>query len=65
MHSNEYQEVMRTIEGLKTGTALVYSPSAALRIDGQGKLVTGTSGLMKLKVRKRVTSDGGMSVLAV
>jgi DNA helicase HerA-like ATPase len=65
MHSNEYHETMEKIERLKTGMALVYAPAAALSIDKQGKLVNGVSQLLKLKVRKRVTNDGGMSVLAV
>ena len=68
---------MRTIESLKTGTALVYAPNAVLGWkekagkDGEGSgkkrggLVKGTGRMMKLSMRKRITSDGGQSVLAV
>jgi len=68
---------MRTIEGLKTGTALVYAPNAVLgwknaagegsKDKGNGKngLVKGVGRMLKVSMRKRITSDGGQSVLAV
>ena len=56
---------MEAIECLKTGTALVYSPNAVLDRGEDGGFVKGTGKLMKVKVRKRVTSDGGLSMLAV
>ncbi|KAF1943971.1 hypothetical protein EJ02DRAFT_113862 [Clathrospora elynae] len=65
MRADEQHEVMKAIESLKTGTALVYSPNAALGRNEAGRLVKGTGRLMKMSVRKRVTSDGGQSVLAV
>tara|TARA_R110002003_G_scaffold145_1_gene13362 strand:+ start:2962 stop:3360 length:399 start_codon:yes stop_codon:yes gene_type:complete len=65
LSSDEHQIVMRAIENLKTGTALVYSPAAVLSRDERGRLVKGTGQLLKIRVRKRVTSDGGQSVLAV
>jgi hypothetical protein len=70
--ASEEDQIMQVIEGLKTGTALVYSPAAVLgrqtRKDGEGEsgsLLTGTSRLMSLRVRNRITSDGGQSVMAV
>jgi hypothetical protein len=65
LSSDEHQIVMRAIENLKTGTALVYSPAAVISRDERGRLVKGTGQLLKIRVRKRVTSDGGQSVLAV
>lgn len=71
------EDIMRTIESLKTGTALVYAPNAVLgwkenvgegiggSEKGKGGLVKGTGRMMKLSMRKRITSDGGQSVLAV
>jgi hypothetical protein len=43
----------------------VYSPNAALDIDGKDELVKGTGKFRKVAMRKRITSDGGQSVLAV
>jgi hypothetical protein len=33
--------------------------------DDSGDLITGTSRFIKVRIRKRITSDGGQSVLAV
>lgn len=57
--------IMRTIEGLKTGSALVYSSNAILGQCEDGTLLKGTGNLLEINIRKRVTSDGGQSVLAV
>jgi DNA helicase HerA-like ATPase len=57
--------VMEEIESLKTGTAIMYSPAAVLGRNRDGSLITGTSRMIKVSVRKRITSDGGLSVLAV
>jgi hypothetical protein len=65
MDVEEHEMVMRAIEGLKTGTALVYSPNAALGRDDRGELVKRTVKFLKVSMRKRITSDGGQSVLAV
>ncbi|KAF2685473.1 hypothetical protein K458DRAFT_301216 [Lentithecium fluviatile CBS 122367] len=71
------ENLMRTIECLKTGTALVYAPNAVLgwktsgskdgedNITRRAGLVMGTGRMMKVSVRKRITSDGGQSILAV
>jgi hypothetical protein len=56
---------MTAIEGLKTGTALVYSPASVIGKDDDGLLIKGVGRLLEVKMRKRVTSDGGQSVLAV
>ncbi|CAO2647186.1 Nn.00g081080.m01.CDS01 [Neocucurbitaria sp. VM-36] len=61
----EHQMMMQSIENLKTGSALVYSPNAVLGKDETGGLIKGTGRLMKVNIRKRVTSDGGQSMLAV
>lgn len=65
MRPEEHHMVMEAIESLKTGTALVYSPNAVIGQDNTGKLVKGTGKLLKVHMRKRVTNDGGQSVLAV
>ena len=65
MKPEEHHMVMRVIEGLKTGIALVYSPNSVLGKDEEGRLIKGVGRFLELKVRKRVTSDGGQSVLAV
>jgi hypothetical protein len=65
MDVEEHEMVMRAIEGLKTGTALVSSPNAALGRDDRGELVKRTVKFLKVSMRKRITSDGGQSVLAV
>lgn len=58
---NPYQE----IESLRTGTALMYSSNAVLGKSGNGDLLRGASCLLKVSVRKRVTADGGRTVLCV
>jgi hypothetical protein len=59
------EDLMLKIEGLRTGEALVYSPNAVLGRDDSGDLITGTSRFIKVRIRRRITSDGGQSVLAV
>ena len=55
---------MERIEGLSTGTAVVYSPNSVLDyVDG--KVTKGTGKMMTVNIRKRITADGGQSVLAV
>ncbi|PSN58637.1 hypothetical protein BS50DRAFT_65017 [Corynespora cassiicola Philippines] len=61
---HDHGRLMQAIESLKTGAALVYCPTAALGKDRDGKLVKGTGRLMEIRVRQRVTRDGGRSVLA-
>lgn len=57
--------IMRQIESLDTGEALVYSPSAVLGQNEDGSLVKAVGRLLKVSVRKRVTLDGGASIMAV
>lgn len=58
-------DLMRKIESLKTGQAIVYSPNTVLGSDDCGNLIMGTSGMIDVQVRRRLTNDGGQSVLAV
>jgi hypothetical protein len=57
--------LMQRIESLTTGMAIIYSPNAVLGCDEGGNLITGTSRMVNVSIRKRITSDGGQSVLAV
>jgi len=57
--------IMPQIEELKTGEALVYAPSAVLGTCEGESQIKSTGRLMKMHVRKRVTFDGGESVMAV
>jgi DNA helicase HerA-like ATPase len=59
------EELMLKIESLTTGEALLYAPNAVLGRDDSGNLITGTSRFIKVGIRRRITSDGGQSVLAV
>ncbi|KAJ7325437.1 hypothetical protein DFH08DRAFT_752550 [Mycena albidolilacea] len=56
-----YKEVM----ALPTGHALVFSPAAALATDERGKVVLLGRNHLRLRVRPRLTLDGGASILAV
>ncbi|KAL1597158.1 hypothetical protein SLS60_008740 [Paraconiothyrium brasiliense] len=58
------EALMERIEGLSTGTAIVYSANSVLGYD-EGRLKKGTGIMTKVKMRKRITADGGQSVLAV
>ncbi|KAI1537805.1 ATPase [Pyrenophora tritici-repentis] len=60
-----HDDLMRRIESLKTGRAIIYSPSAVLGLDEYNRLIMGTSRMIDVRVRRRLTSDGGQSVLAV
>ncbi|KAF2125416.1 hypothetical protein P153DRAFT_434481 [Dothidotthia symphoricarpi CBS 119687] len=57
--------IMQDIESLRTGEALVYSPNAVLGKNEDGSLIKPTGRLLKLGIRKRVTVDGGESIMAV
>lgn len=65
MSSQDHDKLLGDIEALKTGRALVYSSGAVLGKNEDGTLVKGTGKMMRMGIRKRVTSDGGQSVLAV
>ncbi|KAI8933441.1 hypothetical protein NX059_010055 [Plenodomus lindquistii] len=57
--------IMRRIEGLETGEALVYCPNAVLGKDDTDALIKATGRLMNVRIRKRITADGGESIMAV
>ncbi|KAF2113849.1 hypothetical protein BDV96DRAFT_496095 [Lophiotrema nucula] len=57
------KDVIRAIEQLRTGTALVYSSNAVLGRNGDGTLDKGAGRLVVMKMRKRITFDGGQSIL--
>ncbi|ORY19148.1 hypothetical protein BCR34DRAFT_472244 [Clohesyomyces aquaticus] len=65
MASHDHNELLRHIERLLTGHALIYSAKAILGRTETGTLVTGTGKLMEVKMRMRVTSDGGQSKMSV
>jgi hypothetical protein len=65
MPSDQYQATMVAIEGLETGKALIYSASAVLNQNEDGSLVKGAGKLLEVRMRKRITRDGGQSLLAV
>ncbi len=49
------------IINLKAGEALLFAPSAILDVEN----VVGQGSYLKVRVRHRLTSDGGRSVLAI
>ena len=63
--AEEREDLMLRIESLTTGQAILYSPTAVFGRGVGGELVTGTSKLFNVSIRKRLTGDGGQSVLAV
>ena len=64
---NGGKELFQKIVGLATGEGLVFAPSAVLGRNGgdEGEWVKLREGLVAVKVRKRVTWDGGRSIVAV
>ncbi|KAJ7854277.1 hypothetical protein B0H14DRAFT_764145 [Mycena olivaceomarginata] len=56
-----YQQVML----LATGDALVFSPAAVIAADGRGGVILLGREHLKMRVRPRLTLDGGASLLAV
>lgn len=49
---------------LRVGEALVFSPNAAVGLSGEGAARKLGSGVLKVRVRNRVTEDGGRSVMS-
>lgn len=49
---------------LRVGEALVFSPNAVVGISGEGAARKLGSGMLKVRVRNRVTEDGGRSIMA-
>ncbi|KAI3399517.1 hypothetical protein diail_6539 [Diaporthe ilicicola] len=52
------------IVGLRVGEALVFSPNAVMGLGSEGSARKLSSGVLKVRVRNRVTEDGGRSVMA-
>jgi hypothetical protein len=63
--SEDRESLMRRIESLTTGKAIIYSSNSVYGRHENGELITGTSKLIDVRIRKRITCDGGQSVLAV
>ena len=63
------QDIFSDIVKLKVGEALMFSPNAMVGLrentDGSTEIQRVDFGYLKVKVRQRLTSDGGRSVLAV
>ncbi|KAI1378156.1 hypothetical protein F4677DRAFT_458828 [Hypoxylon crocopeplum] len=49
---------------LRVGEALLFAPSAILDIDGLSNVQKLNHGVLKIRIRKRVTEDGGKSIMA-
>ncbi|EFQ88801.1 hypothetical protein PTT_15165 [Pyrenophora teres f. teres 0-1] len=58
-------DLIRRIESLKTGRAIVYAPSAVLGYNENGELMTGVGRMINVRIRRRLTSDGGKSIVVV
>lgn len=60
--------IFKKIVGLGVGEALIFSPSAMIDVDvasdGTWEYVRLNTGFLKVRVRTRLTTDGGKSVLA-
>jgi len=65
LDNNDDKALMQRIEGLETGEALVYCPSTVLAKNDDGSLAKATGQLLKINIRKRITEDGGESIMAV
>lgn len=52
------------IVGLRVGEALLFSPNTVVGVGGDGAARKLGSGVLKVRVRNRVTEDGGRSVMA-
>ena len=66
----DVKQIFNKIVNLEAGEALLFSPSAILALEGEGEdgavLKTKKLGLgyLKMRVRARLTADGGRSVMA-
>lgn len=61
------ENLFRRITNLRVGEAVLFAPSAILskRVDGRDVLFQLSSSLLKIKMRHRLTWDGGKSVVCV
>ena len=64
--SDAVRRVFREIVRLRVGEALLFSPSAMINVEGGGIPVFARLGMdfLKVRVRTRITTDGGKSVMA-
>ncbi|KIW73164.1 hypothetical protein PV04_01302 [Phialophora macrospora] len=63
-HDRRDTALFETIVGLKTGQALVFCPSAMLDVSDQDEFRRLNDAFIRIRVRSRVTADGGRSILA-
>ena len=56
--------IFETIVNLNVGEALLFSPSAMLSVKNDGEIDKLGMAYLKVRVRKRMTADGGRSILA-
>lgn len=59
----DVESIFATIVNLNVGEALLFSPNAMLDVK-QGLITKLGMGYLKVRIRKRLTADGGRSVLA-
>lgn len=58
------QAIFAHIVQLRVGEALLFAPSAVLDMDEMSRVRKLDDGVLKIRVRERVTTDGGRSVMA-
>ena len=63
--SNPTLELFSWIVRLRIGEAFVFAPSAVIGVDRSGEVKRLGHGALKVRIRNRVTEDGGKSVMAV
>lgn len=61
---NAAMAVFAQIVRLRVGEALLFAPSAVLGLDEASRARKLNQGFLKIRVRKRVTDDGGRSIMA-
>ena len=63
---DDEEDAYNCIQDLDVGEALVFAPTAMLQqTPGEKETAVKRSSTFKLKVRKRITYDGGKSIMAV
>ena len=62
---NRSEELFKRILNLRVGEALLFAPSALLRRADEGSPERLGSDLLQIKVRRRLTWDGGKSIVCV
>ena len=60
----DLEKLFQDIVALKTGEALVFSPTAMIDVDEAGHAEALGHQFFKMRVRKRLTADGGKSIMA-